>query len=296
MTAIREVRDGTRPQDPGTISPISDGMYLNGHQVPRLTGERPTPGATPDSLIALHAAGYREVNRRVGQGLVIDMGCGLGFESIGLADTGRNLIGIDYDPGAAIQAHHRWSEQGFSAACMDAACIAIRDSQVDWICSSHLIEHFRKPAMHVAEVSRVLKSDGTAFFIAPNAPADFENPFHVTSFEARSLAGLLGQYFTDVWVGGLDGTPAVKQDIGSRRLKANRLLSLDFLRLRHKMPYKWYVGIYTKVLPVVYRIIARRDSGGSTGITEQDFAVVNEVDSRTLALFAIAKGPRRLES
>ena len=38
----------------------------------RFTGERPTEGSTPDSLLALHAAGYREVRARLGPGRVLD--------------------------------------------------------------------------------------------------------------------------------------------------------------------------------------------------------------------------------
>ena len=33
----------------------------------RLTGERPMEGATPDSLLAFHAAGYREMRERLGE-------------------------------------------------------------------------------------------------------------------------------------------------------------------------------------------------------------------------------------
>ena len=36
----------------------------------KLTGERPMEGATPDSLLALHDAGYREVVARLGPGVV----------------------------------------------------------------------------------------------------------------------------------------------------------------------------------------------------------------------------------
>ena len=37
----------------------------------KLTGERPIEGQTPDSLLALHAAGYREVRARVGAGRML---------------------------------------------------------------------------------------------------------------------------------------------------------------------------------------------------------------------------------
>ena len=40
----------------------------------RLTGERPMAGATPDSLLAFHDAGYREMAARLGAGTVLDVG------------------------------------------------------------------------------------------------------------------------------------------------------------------------------------------------------------------------------
>ena len=43
----------------------------------KLTGERPMEGRTPDSLLALHEAGYREVAALLGTGTVLDVGCGV---------------------------------------------------------------------------------------------------------------------------------------------------------------------------------------------------------------------------
>ena len=54
----------------------------------KLTGERPMEGATPDSLLALHDAGYREVVARLGPGVVVDVGCGVGDETVATRGTG----------------------------------------------------------------------------------------------------------------------------------------------------------------------------------------------------------------
>ena len=51
----------------------------------KLTGERPIEGKTPDSLLALHAAGYREVRDRMGEGRFLDLGCGLGDGTVTFA-------------------------------------------------------------------------------------------------------------------------------------------------------------------------------------------------------------------
>ena len=94
-------------------------------------------------------------------------------------------------------------------------------------------------------------------------------------------------------VQGLDAVPHVKADFTARRVKAEKVLRLDVLDLRHKIPRSWYVGFYTRALPIAYRLIARGDSGGTTGITADDFFVTDDLDPTTMVLFATASRPRR---
>jgi SAM-dependent methyltransferase len=259
----------------------------------QLTGERPQQGVTPDSLLALHAAGYRTVIERLGSGTVLDVGCGQGFESARFLAPGRRVVGVDYSAEAVELAKRTYSSSGLEAAQMNALALGFAEGSFEWACSSHLIEHFDEPEGHVAELARVLTDDGTVFFLTPNAPADFENPFHIHLFEPTELRSLLSKYFRDVTVQGLDAVPHVKADFTARRLKAQKVLKLDFLDLRHKIPRSWYVGIYTRALPIAYKLIARGDSGGTTGITADDFFVTDDLDTTTMVLFATASRPRR---
>ena len=75
-----------------------------------------------------------------------------------------------------------------------------------------------------------LRPDGTAFVITPNAPADFENPFHVYLFEPEHLVSLLALFFDDVHVLGLEGDDVLHADFAARRASGERLLKLDVLR------------------------------------------------------------------
>jgi len=259
---------------------------------PKLTGERPQQGVTPDSLLALHAAGYRAVIERLGDGRLLDVGCGQGFESIGLAGERRAVVGVDYSDEATATAAAQFGADGLRVARMNALALGLAQGSFDAVCSSHLIEHFTDPAAHVAEISRVLADEGAAFFLTPNEPADFENPFHVHLFDRASLAALLGRYFDDVWIGGVDATEAVKADFTARRTKAERLLRLDVFDLRHRLPRSWYVAAYTRLLPLAYRLVARGDTGGATGITADDWFVTDQPDDTTLVLFAVGRRPR----
>ncbi len=259
----------------------------------RLTGERPMQGVTPDSLLALHAAGYRTVIERLGPGTMLDVGCGQGFESARFVARDRRVVGVDYSADAVAVAHDRWAPAGLAVAQMNALSLGLAEGSFRWACSSHLIEHFEDPEGHVRELARALADDGTVFFLTPNAPADFENPFHVHLFEPPELHDLLARHFHDVTVQGMDAVPRVKADFVARRQRADTVLRLDVFDLRHRIPRRWYVGIYTRVLPLAYKLIARHDSGGTTGISADDFFVTDQLDPTTMVLFATASRPRR---
>jgi len=272
-----------------------------------LTGERPRRVGTPASLLALHDAGYRAVLERLGHGRVLDVGCGEGFESLRFAGGGRQVVGVDYSyeasEAARRAAHDSAAGSGrpaFSVAQMDAVALGLASSTFDAVCSSHLIEHFSDPSGHVAEVSRVLADTGAAFFLTPNAPADFENPFHLRLFERDDLGRLLHRYFAEVWVGGLDATERVKAEFAARRAKAEKLLRLDVFDLRHRMPRRWYLAMYTRLLPIAYALVARSERcglvearGEGAGAGGDQWFVADEVDEATLVLFAICRRPRR---
>jgi SAM-dependent methyltransferase len=259
----------------------------------RLTGERPQQGVTPDSLLALHEAGYRAVLERIGDGRILDVGCGHGFESARFLGPEREVVGVDYAAEATVAAAARYGAEGLRVARMDALDLGLRTASFDGVCSSHLIEHFTDPESHVAELARVLGDDGVACVLTPNEPADFENPFHRHLFDRAELRAVLERHFDDVWLGGVDAAPHVKADLAARRVKANRLLRLDAFDLRHRIPHEWYVWAYTRLLPLAYRLVARGDSGGATGITADDWFVTEDLDDTTLVLFAVARAPRR---
>jgi SAM-dependent methyltransferase len=260
--------------------------------VTRLTGERPQQGVTPDSLLALHEAGYRAVLHRIGHGRILDVGCGQGFESARFLAPDRQVFGADYSSDAVSAAASRYAADGLRVARMNALDLGFAGESFDGACSSHLIEHFTDPEPHVAELARVVRADGVVCILTPNGPNDFENPFHLHLFEREELRAMLERHFDDVWLGGVDAAPHVKEDFAARRRKAGKILRLDAFDLRHRIPHSWYVWAYTHLLPLAYRFVAKNDAGGSTGITADDWFVTDQPDETTLVLFAVARRPR----
>jgi ubiquinone/menaquinone biosynthesis C-methylase UbiE len=231
--------------------------------VAKLTGERPMEGATPDSLLALHDAGYRETAARLGSGTVLDVGCGVGDKTAQLVAPDRHVVRL-----------------------------GIGDDAVDWVVSSHIIEHFVNPVLHVAELARVLRDGGTAFVITPNAPADFENPFHLYLFEPEHLVSMLSLLFEEVECLGLEGDDELQADFAARRASGERILRLDPLALRKRIPRRAYVWTYQRALPLVYRALGRDRSGVGSGIDATHLFVSERITPTTPVLFAIARRPR----
>jgi SAM-dependent methyltransferase len=260
--------------------------------VARLTGERPVAGATPDSLLAFHAAGYREIRKRLGSGVVLDIGCGVGDDTSSFTAPDRTVLGVDYDSATARDASRTVGRGGLRFAAMDGGQLGIRTGTIDFVCSSHVIEHFVAPEKHVAELARVCAPDGRTFVITPNRPADFENPFHVSLFEPAELASMLRLLFHEVEMLGLEGSPELKDDFARRRASGERLLKLDPLHLRQRMPRSWYVWSYTHVLPLVYRALGSANSGIGSGIDQSHFFLTDRIAPTTPGLFAICARPR----
>ena len=251
----------------------------------RPTGERPVRDHTPASLIALHEAGYAVVDRTIGEGRGIDIGCGLGTESAALARPGRQVIGIDYHADTARTAATRLD----GALCADARVLPIASGSLDWVCSSHIIEHFTDPERHVAEIARVLKPGGTAVFLTPNEPADFENPFHVHLFRPAPLRSLLKAHFAEVTVTGMTGNERVEAEFARRRRTGRRILALDVFDLRHRLPDRALALVHSAGRRVLYPILNR---GGAETTTAADFHLMDASETITddvLVLAGIAR-------
>ena len=264
----------------------------------KLTGERPMEGSTPDSLLALHDAGYREVIARLGTGRILDVGCGVGMETARFCGPDRRVVGVDYDAETAVLARNDFGPGGVEGTdaefvAMDGAALGFRSGSFDAVCSSHIIEHFVMPENHAAELARVCTDDGTAFVITPNRPADFENPFHVYLFEAAELASLLRLFFDHVEVIGLEGDDVLKADFAARRSSGEKLLKVDPLGLRKRIPRKMYVWTYEHALPVVYRALGSESTGIGSGLDDSHFFATDDIQPTTPVLFAIARQPRR---
>ena len=206
----------------------------------KLTGERPMQGATPDSLLAFHDAGYREVVARLGPGIV----------------RRRRLRRRRRDPaprrpGSArdrrrLQRARRCSSRrvehaatdGLRFFAFDGAALGARATRsVDYIVSSHIIEHFTNPVPHVAELAaraaarrhRVRHHAERARRLREPVP---RVPVRARATRLAALALLRRGRRASASRATTRCTPTSR----ARRESGERLLRLDVLQLRKRIP------------------------------------------------------------
>lgn len=95
---------------------------------------------------------------------MLDLGCGCGLEALTLQnETGIPTIGIDVIQDFDSEALEQIELRGY-----DGHSIPYPDAYFDGVYSFHVLEHVQNLDRLIAEVSRVLKPGGFAYFGVPN--------------------------------------------------------------------------------------------------------------------------------
>ena len=140
------------------------------------------------------------------RGMVLEVGCGDGRNSMPITDKGLKLVGID------ILVRHRENLSSlFEMVQADAYCLPFGDGSFDYVLCSELLEHLEEPESGIIEIHRVMKNGGTAVFTCPilNIPVKPLIPIyrrlagipqhsyreHIQVFSAKEITKTLSQHF-----------------------------------------------------------------------------------------------------
>ena len=124
---------------------------------------------------------------------VLDLGCGKGSLLRGLRSLGyQNLSGLEISNYAV----ERLRNEGFTMFHGALPDIPVANASYDVVVASQVLEHIIRRNKFAAEISRVLRADGQAFFFVPNdCLGPIDEPEHVVKFTKKSLAKLLSRHF-----------------------------------------------------------------------------------------------------
>ena len=137
-----------------------------------------------------------------GQGELLDVGCGSGYQTACFKAAGWKVTGLDFAPGAGRMMKERHGIEAFECNASNMAEV-LGDRQFDVITLFHVIEHAPDPDTLISGVCRHLRRGGTIFLSAPLAGsiqaalfgrhwgAYREAPRHVSLPSASGLMRLL---------------------------------------------------------------------------------------------------------
>jgi SAM-dependent methyltransferase len=254
---------------------------------PEFTGERLHAG---DPLFALdlarHEAAYEIARGLLAGGRMLDLGCGSGYGAAGLAGRDAAVVALDRVPPDPT---NRRSAARFVRADLGAVPLAPR--AFDLVVSFQVIEHLADPGPYLDAIARVLAPGGTALLTTPNVlTSDGVNPYHVHEYRAEEFRDLLATRFAEVRVEGIGASDPVRRTLEARSRRIRRIVRLDPLRLRDRLPRPLVERLFALFAVLVRRLGSAAE--GAPEVTTRDFPV-GPADERCLDLLASCRHPLR---
>lgn len=250
------------------------------------TGERLHEGDSLFSLdLARHRAAYEYARARIARGRVLDLGCGSGHGSALLAASGTDVVALDR---VAPDETHRATGARFVRA--DLYGLPLREKSFDWVVSFQVIEHLEDPTHYLRTIAAFLRDGGQAILTTPNLPmSDRVNPYHVHEYRADELGETLRAHFHDVEVLGIGMTPPVREAMAARSRRIRRIVRLDPLRLRERLPRRVVESLFA-----TFAVLVRRRGQQAEGTPEADWRdfPVEPVRDTSIDLLALCRRPR----
>jgi SAM-dependent methyltransferase len=251
----------------------------------RITGERASRvddgGFNP--AWQRHSFAYAEAGRRLGDGRVLDLGCGTGHSFALLGD--RETVGVDIAPEAL-------EGQARETVVADIRDVPLPDGDFDQVFSSHAIEHVPDPERVVAEAARLVSADGMAIFVTPNRltfgrPDEIIDPYHHIEFSPAEFEAVCRGGFAEVEIEGVYGSDRYMELHDEERRTLDRILRLDPLRLRRFVPLRAKQWLYDLLL----NHFRREADPRATAIDQSDFEMRGGDVDDSLDLFAFCRRP-----
>jgi SAM-dependent methyltransferase len=191
----------------------ADQTYLQENQpngVPplELTGERTLPDVPEENYwYRRHVAVYEWIAERCAGLRVVDLACGEGYGSALLAETAREVIGVDANPEAFEHARLKYTT---AAVTFDKDLIEEWTGDVDCVVFLQTIEHVLDEDVMMKHVRELIGDTGIAFVSTPNletlagpGKAKSENPWHIKEYRYEEFKALCDRHFGSVDIFGL---------------------------------------------------------------------------------------------
>lgn len=138
---------------------------------------------------------------------VLDIACGEGYGTAGLASTASEVIGVDIDARCVARARARYASDNLRFVTGSTSRIPLPDHSVDVVVTFETIEHVDDHNQFLTEIKRVLAPGGRLIVSTPDKDVyaghgEDDNEYHVHELTASEFSELLGKFFRHVTLGG----------------------------------------------------------------------------------------------
>jgi 2-polyprenyl-3-methyl-5-hydroxy-6-metoxy-1,4-benzoquinol methylase len=140
---------------------------------------------------------------------VLELGCGEGFGTMTLTEESEKVVAVDFDENAINHAQSTLSEANISFICDDF--LGKLYGSFDAAISLDVIEHIypEKQDAYMETLYRNLSAEGFCLIGTPNETSveyasEASKAAHVNMFTAERLTALVGEYFTHVFIFGMN--------------------------------------------------------------------------------------------
>jgi SAM-dependent methyltransferase len=172
----------------------------------------------------------------------------------------------------------------------DLAGVPLAERRFDLVVSFQVIEHLEDPTAYLDAIARAMRAEGTALVTTPNVlQSDGVNPFHVHEYEAEELRAVLLRHFEDVEMLGVGMSPRAARYQADRLRRIRRIMRLDPLGIRNRLPRSWIDWLFARFSIVVRRGIQKGE--GLPDLGTDDFPV-GPSTADSLDLLAVCRRPR----
>jgi len=250
------------------------------------TGERLHDG---DSLFAVdlarHRAAYEYARTRLPSGRALDLGCGTGYGAASLAGHGSTLVAVD-----RVRPDSASRSTGAHFLRADIAALPLSADAFDLVVSFQVVEHLADPTDYLRAIAHLVHPDGAAILTTPNVlTSDGVNPYHVHEYGSDELEECLRAHFGRVEMYGVGMSAPVRAYMLARSRRIARIMRLDPLRIRDRLPS----GLVKRLFALGALLVRRRTtaSEGAPDATTADFPI-GAPDESCIDLLAVCREPR----
>ena len=210
------------------------------------TGERFTPECVREIWYE-HYHRYAFAKRLIAGKTILDAACGEGYGSNILAETAKQVTGLDIDSESIEHASLRYKKNNLRFVQGSCADLPFEDDSFDMVISFETLEHLEQQQEMLVEFSRVLKKDGILIISTPDKKhysdaTGFKNEFHVKELYKEEFKQLINSHWQhQTWYSQAMAFSSIMEKIDSKEsLFATDILDQGKLETDKKMLTSMY--------------------------------------------------------